>query len=74
MNRAVRGAVCAAVGLMLVVVCAPAGADEATIGYGPLRQNWDSSEPGLTQSVVTQPDFGQLWSRTLGGGEIRGGW
>lgn len=57
----------ALVGMLTVVALAPAlsSADETTIGYGKRRPNWDANEPGLTLSAISQPDFGQLWSRTL---------
>src|SRR5690349_16295140 len=59
-------ALLAALGAVLALAPAvSAGADETTIGYGPLRRNWDANEPGLSQSAVRQPDFGQLWSTTL---------
>ena len=57
--------VAAAVVAALATVPAPARADETTIGYTPLRPNWDANEPGLTLSAIGQPDFGQLWSTTL---------
>jgi len=44
-----------------------ASGDETTIGYSPLRTNWDNAEPQLTSTHVTQPDFGRLWSTTLPG-------
>jgi outer membrane protein assembly factor BamB len=50
---------------LAVAQAVPASGDETTIGYSPLRRNWDANEPGLSMSAVSQPDFGQLWSTTL---------
>jgi hypothetical protein len=60
-----RTVVAAATVLAATAVATPATADETTVGYSPLRMNWDDHEPGLTSDTVTQPDFGALWTATL---------
>ena len=65
MPRSLLAAI-SAVAVVLLSVAGPAAhADEGTIGYDPLRTNWDPAEPRLGPDSVTAADFGTLWNVTL---------
>lgn len=65
MPRSLLAAVSAVAVALLSLTGPAARADETTIGYSPLRTNWDDDEPRLGPDAVGAADFGSLWDVTL---------
>ncbi len=65
--RTMRAAVSAGVGLLLLVLTAPASGSGITNSGDDLRTGWYPDEPSLTPQLVSGGSFGQLWSASVEG-------